>query len=252
MELTIFVDSDDLERISGRIEKIISNYNFPTGYSYEQGQRFRRMEEQDNALNLALLLSVVFVFIIMGVLFESFILPVSVLISIPAAFTGSFWLLYLSGTTFEIMAGIGLVVLIGVVVNNAIVLIDMINQFRNMGYSRDEAIIEAGAHRLRPIMMTAMTTICGLFPMAVGNTSLIGIPYSPMGITMIGGLISSTLMTLFAVPVFYTYLDDLRTFWSRFWPSFIYWRPSENPDAPPISQIYSESAVGSEEISTGS
>jgi HAE1 family hydrophobic/amphiphilic exporter-1 len=151
----------------------------------------------------------------MGVLFESFILPLSVIVAIPAAFVGSYWLLFITGTTFEIMAGIGMVVLIGVVVNNAIVLIDLINQYRNSGMQREEAILVAGMHRIRPILMTALTTIFGLFPMAVGKTGLIGIPYTPMGITLIGGLISSTFLTLFAVPLFYTYFDDLRQFFPK-------------------------------------
>jgi HAE1 family hydrophobic/amphiphilic exporter-1 len=151
----------------------------------------------------------------MGVLFESFILPLSIILAIPAAFVGSYWLMFITGTTFELMAGIGLVVLIGVVVNNAIVLIDLINQYRNSGMQREQAIIVAGMHRFRPILMTALTTIFGLLPMALGKTGLIGIPYGPMGITLIGGLISSTFLTLFAVPVFYTYFDDLRHFFPK-------------------------------------
>nr|MBP7460824.1 efflux RND transporter permease subunit [Candidatus Delongbacteria bacterium] len=195
MDISVFADEKNMEKVSRQIDAIMKNYHFPTGYSYDKGDRFRRQEEQDSDRNFALIMSIAFVFIIMGILFESFILPLTVLIAIPAAFTGAFWSLYLTDTTFEIMAGIGLVVLVGVVVNNAIVLIDMINQFRISGMSRDEAIIEAGRHRFRPIIMTAMTTICGLIPMAVGNTSLVGIPYSPMGITMIGGLLISTLLT---------------------------------------------------------
>jgi HAE1 family hydrophobic/amphiphilic exporter-1 len=151
----------------------------------------------------------------MGVLFESIVLPFSVVVAIPAAFVGSFWLLFITGTTFEIMAGIGLVVLIGVVVNNAIVLIDLINQYRDSGMQREQAILVAAMHRFRPILMTALTTIFGLMPMALGNTGLIGIPYAPMGVTLIGGLISSTFLTLFAVPVFYTYFDDLRDFFPK-------------------------------------
>ena len=118
LELNIYTGDTDLVKLTGRITKILKDYKFPTGYYFEEGGRGRRFRDQDSDLSTALLFSVVFVFLIMGILFESFILPLSVLISIPAAFVGSYWLLYLTGTTFEIMAGIGLVVLIGVVVNN--------------------------------------------------------------------------------------------------------------------------------------
>jgi len=216
LELKIFSGDVDIKKISANIRKILKNYRFPQGYYYSEGGRFRRFREQNNDMASGMIFSIIFVFIIMGILFESFILPLSVLISIPAAFVGSFWLLFITGTTFEIMAGIGLIVLIGVVVNNAIVFIDLINQYRKSGMQREEAIIVAGMHRLRPILMTALTTIFGLLPMAIGNTGLIGIPYAPLGITLIGGLISSTFLTLFAVPLFYTYFDDLRNFFPKF------------------------------------
>lgn len=215
LEFKIYSSSEDMEKMAVRLERIFKKFNFPTGYAYSKGGRFRRFADQNADLVTAILFSIILVFLIMGVLFESFSLPLSVLISIPAAFVGSFWLMVITGTTFEIMAGIGLVVLIGVVVNNAIVLIDLINQYRKGGMQREHAIIVAGMHRFRPILMTALTTIFGLFPMAVGNTGLVGIPYAPMGITLIGGLISSTFLTLFAVPVFYTYFDDLRVFFPK-------------------------------------
>jgi HAE1 family hydrophobic/amphiphilic exporter-1 len=215
LEMKIYTGEEDMKKISGKIDTIFKNFRYPTGYSYNKGARSRRFENVFQDLDKALLFSVIFVFIIMGVLFESFILPLTVLIAIPAAFVGSYWLMFITGTTFEIFAGIGLVVLIGVVVNNAIVLIDLINQYRNSGMQREQAILVASMHRFRPILMTALTTIFGLFPMVVSNTGLIGMPYAPMGITLIGGLISSTFLTLFAVPVFYTLFDDLRQFFPK-------------------------------------
>jgi HAE1 family hydrophobic/amphiphilic exporter-1 len=220
MEVKVYFGDVDLRKMSGKINKILRDFKFPTGYYFEEGSRGRRFRDQDSDLASALVFSIIFVFIIMGVLFESFILPLSVLIAIPAAFVGSYWLIFLTGTTFEIMAGIGLVVLIGVVVNNAIVLIDLVNQYRKSGMQREEAILVAGMNRFRPILMTALTTIFGLLPMALGNTGLIGIPYAPMGITLIGGLISATFITLFAVPIFYTYFDDLMVFFKSFLKRF--------------------------------
>ncbi len=216
LELKIYIGGEDLAGMRRQLNDLLARFQFPTGYSHELGQASMRFDDQNADLQAALLFSIVFVFLIMGVLFESFILPLTVLVTIPAAFTGSYWLLMLTGTPFDIMAGIGLVVLIGVVVNHAIVYIDLINQYRAGGMTREQAIIVAGVNRLRPILMTALTTICGLIPMAVGNASLVGIPYSPMGVTMIGGLLSSTFLTLFAVPVFYTYFDELRSFWAEF------------------------------------
>jgi len=215
LEMKVYIGNEDMKKMTRRLERIFKNFKMPTGYSYESGGRIQRFAEQDQDLLLALFFSIVLVILIMGVLFESIVLPFSVVVAIPAAFVGSFWLLYLTGTTFEIMAGIGLVVLVGVVVNNAIVLIDLINQYRNSGMSREQAILVAAMYRFRPILMTAFTTIFGLLPMALGNTGLIGIPYAPMGVTLIGGLVSSTFLTLFAVPVFYTYFDDLRKFFPK-------------------------------------
>jgi HAE1 family hydrophobic/amphiphilic exporter-1 len=215
MEIKVYTGDEDMKEMTAKLERIFKNFKYPTGYSYEAGGRARRFGDQDSDLQTALLFSIILVVLIMGVLFESFILPLSVVVAIPAAFVGSYWLMFITGTTFEIMAGIGLVVLVGVVVNNAIVLIDLINQYRRSGMQREQAILVAGMHRFRPILMTAFTTIFGLLPMAVGNTGLVGIPYAPMGITLIGGLISSTFLTLFAVPVFYTYFDDLRHFFPK-------------------------------------
>ena len=108
------------------------------------------------------------------------------------------------------MANIGLFVLIGVVVNNAIVLVDLINQLRLEGYERTEAILEAGRQRFRPILMTAATTIFGLVPMAMGTAKVIGISYAPLGRTLIGGMISATALTLLVVPVAYVFFDNFR------------------------------------------
>ncbi|MCK5526604.1 MAG: efflux RND transporter permease subunit, partial [Candidatus Latescibacteria bacterium] len=187
----------------------------PRGYQWNKTGRFTKMEESDSTMTFALIMSITFVFLLMGVLFESFILPLCVLLSIPFAFFGVYWTLYLTNTTQDIMSMIGIIILIGIVVNNAIVLVDLVNRLRKEGYSRFDALLEAGRHRFRPILMTSFTTVFGLLPMAVGNASLIGMPYAPMGRTMMGGLLASTAMTLVIVPLFYTLLDDLRELWNR-------------------------------------
>ena len=170
------------------------------------------MERENRAQYFALFLAVTFVFLIIGILFESFILPLSVVICIPFGFVGVYWMLYLTNTGFGPMAALGLIILVGVVVNNAIVLIDRVNRLRRGGASRFDALMEAGKNRFRPILMTAFTTILGLFPMAVGNTNMIGMPYAPMGRAIIGGMLSATMLTLLVVPLAYTFFDDFSVF----------------------------------------
>ena len=108
------------------------------------------------------------------------------------------------------MGAVGLVILVGVVVNNGIVYIDLVTRLRSAGADRLTALVEGGARRLRPILMTALTTICGLMPMAVGNSSFIGMPYSPLGRVVAGELATGTILTLFLLPFLYTVLDDMR------------------------------------------
>ncbi|RMF67555.1 MAG: efflux RND transporter permease subunit, partial [Calditrichaeota bacterium] len=190
-------------------------FQMPYGYSWTKGMGFRNMQESNQSMKFAMVLSITFVFLLMGFLFESFVLPLSVILAIPFSFFGAFWLMCLTGTPIDMMSQIGFVILVGVVVNNAIVLIDLINRLRNEGWSRYDAIMEAGKQRFRPILMTAFTTIGGLLPMAVGNAAMIGIPYAPMGRTIIGGLLTSTLLSLIAVPWAYTLFDDMRTYFKK-------------------------------------
>jgi HAE1 family hydrophobic/amphiphilic exporter-1 len=147
----------------------------------------------------------------MGFLFESFVLPLSVLPSIPLSFVGVWWFLYLTDSSLDVLAGIGLLLLLGVVVNNAIVLVDFINGARAQGLDRTEAIVQAGVQRFRPIFMTALTTVGGMIPLAFADAPAEGIPYGPFGKTLVGGMTTSTILTLVVVPVSYTAFDDLRT-----------------------------------------
>ena len=206
----VTLEEEDIMAGSAAIETALKDLQLPRGYAWNQGRRLESLEEQDRARQFALLMSVAFVFLLMGMLFESSLLPLSVLLSIPFAFVGVYWGLYLSGTTFEMMAGIGLVILVGIVVNNAIVLVDRVQQHRAAGLPREEALLEAGRERFRPIVMTAATTIVGLIPMAAGDAGIVGIPYYPLGRAVSGGLLASTALSLVLVPLFYTYFDDFK------------------------------------------
>ncbi len=215
LTVTARAAKDDTKGIFEQVDWAMRDFEMPRGYHWDKGSRYVRLEEADRSQQFALLLSVIFIFLLMGVLFESFVLPLSVIISIPFAFLGVYWFLYLTGTSYDIMSMIGTVILVGVVVNNAIVLIDLTNRLRAEGMDRYAALLEAGKHRFRPILMTSFTTICGLIPMAVGNSRMVGMPYAPLGRTMMGGLLASMVLTLVIVPLCYTFFDDLRTLLQR-------------------------------------
>ncbi len=206
---------ENTQNVFRQVDSAMAGLQLPRGYSWDKGQRFDRLRENDDTTNSGLLLAVTFVLLLMGVLFESVILPLSVIVCIPFAFFGVGWTLFLTRTPLDLMAMIGLFILVGVVVNNAIVLVDRVNQLRKESYSRYDAIIEAGRQRFRPIVMTAATTIAGLIPMALGTAQVIGISYAPLGRTLMGGMISATALTLLVVPVAYTYFDDLREMWKQ-------------------------------------
>ncbi len=208
--LKMYTTKEDLKRFYEEIDRAMEGFEMPHGYSWDKGERYERFKESEETMRFAVILAITCVFLLMGVLFESLILPFSVLFCIPFAFLGVYWTLFLTDTVMDRMAQVGIIVLIGVVVNNAIVLVDMVNRLRAEGMDRGEAIREAGANRFRPILMTTFTTVFGLLPMSVASSTLMGVPYSSMGRVMMGGLLCATFLTLFVVPLFYTYLDDLR------------------------------------------
>jgi HAE1 family hydrophobic/amphiphilic exporter-1 len=146
--------------------------------------------------------------------FESLVHPFVILLTIPLALVGAVLALFLTGTTVNVVAFIGVIMLAGIVVNNAIVLVDLINQLQARGVEKTAAIIEAGNARLRPILMTTLTTALGLLPMAIGFGEGSEVR-TPMAITVIGGLLVSTLLTLVVIPVVYSLLDRKR------WPSAV-------------------------------
>ena len=166
--------------------------------------------EEMKDLQNAALLSIVLVFLLMGILFESLLLPFSVLTTIPFAMLGAFWTLFVSGTPMDSIGWIGVIILVGVVVNNGIVSIDKIHRLRVVdGLERRKAVIEGAAARVRPILMTALTTVVGLLPMALGDAPAQGIDYRALSTCVAGGLAVCTFFTLWVVPLSYTLIDDL-------------------------------------------
>ncbi|MEU3061072.1 efflux RND transporter permease subunit [Streptomyces subrutilus] len=167
-------------------------------------------EDQDDAfasLGLAMLAAIAIVFMLLVATFRSLVQPLILLVSIPFAATGALGLLIVTGTPMGVPAMIGMLMLIGIVVTNAIVLIDLVNQYRTQGMGVVEAVVEGGRHRLRPILMTALATIFALLPMALGVTGSGGFISQPLAVVVIGGLVSSTLLTLLLVPTLYTMVE---------------------------------------------
>lgn len=205
-----------------RVENALGQMEWPRGYGVDRGNEWEEQQASDDARSFALLLSAVFVVLIMGVVFESLFLPVVVMSTIPMAVFGVWWGLWLSGTPFDAMAGVGVVILMGIVVNNGIVLVDVVIELEKTGLTRDEALRKAVGLRLRPILMTALTAIMGVVPMAFGGDTFIGIPYAPLGRVVLAGMLVATVLTLFFVPLVYTIVDDWRhIFWRRLayvWP----------------------------------
>ncbi|MFJ9778383.1 efflux RND transporter permease subunit [Amycolatopsis sp. NPDC101161] len=197
----------DLTKTTADIKSKLDGLTFTGGASYSLGGVSQDQQEAFSNLFLALLAAIAIVFLIMVATFRSLIQPLILLVSIPFAATGAIGLLLATGTALGLPALIGMLMLVGIVVTNAIVLIDLINQYRTEGMSVTEAVTEGGRRRLRPILMTAAATIFALVPMALGITGQGGFIGQPLAIVVIGGLVSSTLLTLVLVPTLYTMVE---------------------------------------------
>ena len=199
-----------------RIAQTLGSYELPKGYAWGFGQRFSDEEHSQEIMLFNFLIAIVLIYLVMAALFESLVHPLAIWSSILFAIVGVLWFFAITQTTFSVMAAIGSLILTGVVVNNGIVLIDHVNFLRSEGLAREEAIVQAGKDRLRPIVMTALTTVLGLIPLAVGNTQIGGggPHYYPMARAIVGGLLFSTVVTLVILPSIYLMLDDVRA-WSR-------------------------------------
>jgi hydrophobic/amphiphilic exporter-1 (mainly G- bacteria), HAE1 family len=217
--VTARVSERDTFRAWSHVSSALAGMEFPRGYGWEEDGGARDLEDTFKELGATLNLSIVLVYFLMGILFESAILPLSILLTIPFAGLGAVWALYLTGTPLDPVGFIGVILLVGVVVNNGIVLIDRVNQLRReQGMDRRAAVLKGSHDRLRPVLMTALTTILGLLPMAMAESNpQEGISYRALAIAVAGGLAVSTLFTLWVVPLFYTLVDDLgRAFRSAF------------------------------------
>lgn len=200
-----------------KITAALSQLQLPQGYLWSLDGSFERQRENESVMLVNTLLAVALIYIVMAALFESLLLPTAVITSLLFSIVGVFWALLITGQSITIMAMIGILILMGIVVNNGIVLVDRINHLLAQGATLQEAIIEGSVSRLRPILMTVSTTVLGLLPLAFGTTQIggDGPPYAPMAIAIIGGLVFSTVTSLFLVPYAYARLIGMRARWHR-------------------------------------
>lgn len=206
------VSANISDRFLGKViqdaQQQLDKLALPEDYRYEFVGENREMQESFTELALALVLSILLVYMIIAAQFESLLMPLAVMFSVPFSLIGVILALLLADKSLNVLSFIGIIMLVGIVVNNSIVLIDYINKLRQKGMERKEAIILGGKTRLRPILMTMFTTVLALVPMALGVGEGAELR-APMAITIIGGLTSSTFLSLIIVPIFYTFLDDL-------------------------------------------
>ncbi|MET9412337.1 efflux RND transporter permease subunit [Streptomyces sp. NPDC002935] len=198
---------DNTGAVSADLTAKLKKLKLPAGATASIGGVSQDQDDAFASLGLAMLAAIAIVFMLLVATFRSLVQPLILLVSIPFAATGAIGLLIVTGTPMGVPAMIGMLMLIGIVVTNAIVLIDLINQYRAQGHGVVEAVIEGGRHRLRPILMTALATIFALLPMALGVTGEGGFIAQPLAVVVIGGLITSTLLTLLLVPTLYAMIE---------------------------------------------
>ncbi|MCD6566302.1 MAG: efflux RND transporter permease subunit [Bacteroidales bacterium] len=198
-----------LNKISEEIVEKLAEISLPANYRIQVTGEEKKRKDSVNNLSFALLLSIVLVYMVLSSQFESLIHPFTILLTIPLAVVGTILLFFFLGKPISVMAIIGIIILVGIAVNDSIILVDRINQLRKEGVDRADAIVKAVQQRIRPILMTSLTTIIALLPLSIGVGESASLR-SPMALAVIGGLVTSTLLTLLVIPCLYDLLDRLR------------------------------------------
>lgn len=221
--------SGDTTAITREINKILDSYTLPDGYAVSISGAYEDMMDSFGDLLLALIVALGLVYFVLASQFESFLMPVIVMMILPVAFTGALFALPLTGRDLSMISLVALIMLAGTVVNSSIILVDYIRQRREQGESRVDAILHACPLRIRPVLMTTLTTILALVPMALGLSEGAAEMMSDMSITMISGMVVSTIITLLFTPVYYSVIDDLSRIFSRR-------KKKKEPPAPPSGE----------------
>jgi hydrophobe/amphiphile efflux-1 (HAE1) family protein len=225
ISVTAYPKGRSLGEVTTDVQAKLDSYELPEGVSFYFGGQAERMQDSFESLVVALVLAIVFIYLVLASQFESFLHPFTIMMSLPMSFIGAFGALYLGGMTISMPAMIGIIFLMGLVTKNGILLVDYTNQLRDEGMSRTEALLKAGPARLRPILMTSLAMIVGMLPSALRTGP--GSEFrAPMALSVVGGVISSTFLTLLVVPVIYTLVDF---FTPR---GFREWREGRNKQRP--------------------
>ena len=217
LRISVNTRTKGMMKITEKIKAVMDTIPFPEGYTWSFGSHFRRFQESQSSSLMAVWLALIFIYIIMASLFESFVHPFTILLTVPLALFGVALFFTLLGITLNNASYLGLLTLFGIVVNNGIILIDHIRTLRKKGMAKNEAIIQGGKDRMRPIIMTAITTIFGVLPLALpvllpgifvaaqGRASM----WAPISVAILGGLTTSTFFTLIILPTFYSISDSV-------------------------------------------
>ncbi len=219
LNISINTKSQGMMGISEDIRRVMNTIQLPEGYTWSLGGGWRRFQESEGESYMAIILALIFIYIIMASLFESFIHPFTIILTVPLALFGVAIFFTLTNITLNTTSYLGLLVLFGIVVNNGIILIDHIRTLRKSGMGKNESIVQGGKDRMRPIIMTAITTIFGVLPLAlpfllpqffqaVGRRAQM---WAPISVAIIGGLTTSTFFTLIFLPTFYSISDSVTT-----------------------------------------
>lgn len=203
-------DSREPSFVLQDMEAELRELSLPAGFSVILGGNYQQQKESNRSLMFSIVLVILLIYMVMAAQFESLLHPFVIMFSVPLAAIGVFWTLYLTGTTFNMQSNMGCVMLAGIVVNNAILLVDQTNKLRAEKMEMTAALLEAGRRRLRPILMTTATTVLGLLPLAIGMGDG-GEAQAPMARAVMGGLLSSTFITLVLVPVIYSIFEKRKT-----------------------------------------
>ncbi|MCB0316653.1 MAG: efflux RND transporter permease subunit, partial [Calditrichaeota bacterium] len=198
-----------LDQVVSEVRAALAGIEFPPNYRYLITGEEQKRAESFASLKFALLLSIALIYMVLAAQFESLRHPFTILLTIPLAAVGAIVIFFVLGMPLNIMAYIGIIMLVGIAVNDSIILVDAINQLRRDGAALDEAILDAGQRRIRPIIMTSLTTILALLPLTFGYGDSASLR-APMALAVIGGLVTSTILTLVVIPCAYYVIDGLR------------------------------------------
>jgi hydrophobic/amphiphilic exporter-1 (mainly G- bacteria), HAE1 family len=205
------------EAALAEVQEVMREIELPMGYTWDLGRQFREEQQQFGEMGFAAILALILIYILLAALFESLLLPVIIYFSIFFAAPGLGIVFLLTGTSLSILSFLGILITVGIVVNNSIVMIDLVNQMRARGMSRREALLNGCQARMRPVLMTSLTTLMGMVPMAFLAGEGMGQMFAPIGRAVIGGLTTSMILTLTLTPVLYAWIDDIGVWAAEVW-----------------------------------